>query len=362
MRALLSIVSLSILWGGFTVFSAKQSPKFQEEQHLWKADLLMKENNPKAALDELNLMRGLHKGHESILPVAPGFMQAALRSVNQVLADGTNAQFYADARNLQMYFFSTYLEHLASSDQPSLLERKPSLQEGRAIPKDFDVDSLKVAVNGKSLISFLESVSQKQKDDVLMSTLLAQRGANKAYPSLNQVDEIEGWYREYIDALELIGWSQGDSAFVKVSTRTDEFHMDEEALEVMGKIVCQGKLALLKDALNRLKSGEKKEQLELFESHAAGMGFGKFQLAATEIIQNEILVLYIGRFYFKSEEKKKRFLFFSWRSKDIEFWASTSVMYLDENVYSGIRDKLRESMIKAGHRYVDAVLVSNETV
>ena len=248
-----------------------------------------------------------------------------------------------------------YLANLPLSDQPFSREKSRTRTfERSTVPENLDLDSLQAAVDGKSLLSFVNGVSGQQKEDVLMSVLLAQRAANHSY---NSSSEVAQWYERFTETLEKIGWIREANPFSTVSASQTDFLMDKEALKVIESIATKGGLDLLKEALATLNKTENDQQLELFASHSTSGFFGNFQLGAADVTENGDLVLFLGSFYFKTTEQRKRFLFFTWKSKNVELWASAKKLTLVEAAYSKVRDDIK-NYATAGTRRFLAELIS----
>ena len=243
-----------------------------------------------------------------------------------------------------------YLTDLRLSDQP--FSREVSLArsvERSAVPENLDLDNLQAAVDGKSLLSFVDGVSGQQKEDVLMSVLLAQRAANHRY---NSSDEVAEWYKKFSKTLQEVGWIREANPFIKVSVSQNNFLMDKEALKAIESIATNGGLDLLKETLASLNETVNDQELELFASHSTAGFFGNFQLGAAEVTENGSLVLCLGSFYFRATAQRRRFLFFTWKSRDVVFWASAQKLTLNEDFYSNFRPMVKERATASTRRYI----------
>ena len=245
-----------------------------------------------------------------------------------------------------------YLANLSLSDQPFRQEssRSESVERNTVpVPEDLDLDNLQAVVDGKSLLSFVDRVSRQQKEDVLISVLLAQRAANYDY---NSSDEIESWYGKFAEVLGQVGWLVEDKPFKRIHENQNEFLMDKQALKAIESIATEGGLDLVKGVLTALNTASNDQQLELFETHSTSGTFGNFQLGTAGVTKKGDVVLILGSFYFRTTAERRRFLFFTWKSKDLEFWASAQKMILVEAIYSAVRDRIKDKATAGTRRYV----------
>ena len=250
-----------------------------------------------------------------------------------------------------------YLTNLSLSDQPFRQESSRTRSVERStIPEDLDLDSLQAVVDGKSLLSFVDRLSGQQKEDVFISILLAQRAANFRY---NSSDEVERWYGKFTEVLGKIGWLKEGEGFKRISESKNEFLMDKQALKAIESIASEGGLDLVKGILTALNEASNAQQLELFEAHSTSGSFGNFQLGNADVTENGDVVLFFGSFYFRTAAERRRFLFFSWKSKDVEFWASAHKMILVDAVYRTARDSIKDKATAGTRRYVSELRLAD---
>lgn len=192
--------------------------------------------------------------------------------------------------------------------------------------------TLQAAVDVGSLMSFVDGVGPTEKQDVLLSVQLAQRGASGKY---DRFEQTESWYQKYVEILEQLGWVGEQFAFAKYEQQQGELRMDQAALAIITAIATQNQLAVLQqglDALSKLADGD--GTISLFDFHSSMEGSGNFQLGSVQRSANGALSLAIGAFYFRSVDERKRFLFFRWGSQQVNFWTAAQRMTLNTDFYA----------------------------
>ena len=191
-------------------------------------------------------------------------------------------------------------------------------------------------VNVGSLLSFVEGVGEQEKNDVLYSVQLAQRGASGSFDRFTQT---QAWYGKYVEILQNLGWNADQWAFGHFDQVEGEFRMDQAALAIITAIATQNQLAVLQQsvaALSKLAEGD--SALSLFDFHSSMEGNGNFQLGAVQRAANGALSMALGAFYFRGVDERKRFLFFKWGSRQVNFWTSAQRLTLNSDFYARRRD------------------------
>ncbi len=193
-------------------------------------------------------------------------------------------------------------------------------------------------VNVGSLMSFVEGVSEQEKNDVLYSIQLAQRGASGAFDRFTQ---SQFWYQKYVEILENLGWATEQFAFTRFDQTEGEFRMDQAALAIITAIATQNQLAVLQESVAALsKLAEDDGTIQLFDFHSSMEGSGNFQLGAVQRTANGALTMAAGAFYFRSVDERKRFLFFKWGAQQVNFWTAAQRMTLNSDFYARRRNEV----------------------
>jgi hypothetical protein len=221
---------------------------------------------------------------------------------------------------------------------------------GAAIPPD-----LQAAVDVGSLMSFVDGVSPSEKQDVLLSVQLAQRGASGKY---DRFEQTESWYQKYVEILEQLGWVGEQFAFAKYEQHQGELRMDQAALAIITAIATQNQLSVLKEAVDALaKLAEDDGTIRLFDFHSSAQASGNFQIGAVQKSDNGALSLALGAFYFRSTDARRRFLFFSWGAQEVNFWTGAQKMTLNQEFYAGRREAVARKLGDSADEYIDDLVL-----
>jgi len=223
-------------------------------------------------------------------------------------------------------------------------------------PAAHQPDNLQAAVNTGSLLSFVDGVSAQDKDDILYSVQLAQRGASGGYDRFTQT---QSWYQKYIEILENLGWAGEQFAFSHFAQSEGEFRMDKEALAIISAIATQNQLAILQESVKALAAlAEEDGAIRLFDFHTSAQASGNFQLGAVQKAANGALALALGAFYYRSDDARRRFLFFGWGAQQVDFWTAAQKMTLNTDFYAlQCRDSVRLKLgVKADAYIADLAL------
>ena len=224
------------------------------------------------------------------------------------------------------------------ADKLTLRTQPRALQTG-------EVGELEAAVAAGSVIGTVDQLTPEQKSDVFHSILLAQLAATGQY---DRFDETEQWYRKYVEILGNIGWIVSQVAFHQVRTREARFRMDVAGLQAIKNIASTSGLSVLESSLQVLESLPSDDNaITLFDSKATLTESGNFQLGTADIGDDGAVTVSLGAFRFKANVRRQRFLFFSWNSQEVEFWAAVQVMKLNQEL------KARDVIAKRLNDFID---------
>lgn len=194
-------------------------------------------------------------------------------------------------------------------------------------PKD-----MQGAVDVGSVLSFVDGVRPEEREDVLYSVQLAQRAASGKF---DRHAEIEKWYNAYVDVLQGLGWVVEKFVFARHDQSEGELKMDESALSIVASAATGGMLTVLTAAITALRGlADKDHAIGLFERFAAADESGNFQLGAVERSDNGAMAMALGAFYYKSRDRRRKFLFWTWGANDVDFWTSAQKLTLNTGFYA----------------------------
>jgi hypothetical protein len=206
------------------------------------------------------------------------------------------------------------------------------------------------AVDVGSLVSFVGGVNPQERDDVLFSVQLAQRGASGAFDRFTQT---QSWYGIYVEILETLGWTVEQLAFARYEKDQGELRMDKAALELIMAIATQNQLTILTQAVKALEAlAEDDDTIELFDFHTTAKVSGNFQLGAVQKASNDALAMVLGAFHFKATDARRRFLFFSWGAQALDFWTAAQKMTLNTTLYARHRDSVQRKLGENADDYI----------
>lgn len=193
-------------------------------------------------------------------------------------------------------------------------------------------------VNVGSLLSFVDGIPSQARDDVLYSVQLAQRAASGTHDRFTQT---RAWYQTYIEVLENLGWAIDQFAFSLFDQSEGEFRMDQAALAIITAIATQNQLIVLQQSVAALsKLAEDDGTIRLFDFHSSMQGSGNFQLGVIQLSASGTLSMALGAFYFRTVDERRRFLFFKWGARQVNFWTAAQRMTLNTDFYARCRDEV----------------------
>ena len=211
-------------------------------------------------------------------------------------------------------------------------------------------DAFDARINVGSVVSFVDGLTAQERDDVLYSVQIAQRGASGAFDRFTQT---QSWYQKYIEILENLGWATEQMAFTRYDQSEGEFRMDQAAVKIIAAIATGGQLAVLQESLTALSSlAENDGAIRLFDFHASLEGSGNFQLGSVQKAGNGALSMALGGFYFRSMDEQRRFLFFKWGAKKVNFWTAAQRMTLNADFYAQNRESVRLRLVADASNFI----------
>ena len=200
-----------------------------------------------------------------------------------------------------------------------------------------------------SILSFVDGLDSQEKDDVLFSVQLAQRGASGAF---DRFTETRSWYGKYVEILENLGWATEQMAFTRFEQAEGEFRMDKAALAIITAIATQNQLAVLTEAVKALDGlAEEDGTIRLFDFHSSLQGSGNFQLGAVQKSSNGAIAMALGAFWFRSADERRRFLFFKWGAQEVNFWTAAQRMTFNTRFYEQRREDVM-AKLEDGRKFI----------
>lgn len=253
---------------------------------------------------------------------------------------------------------SAYLRDLTldppASSTPPLFARKRN-RKSKSLRSVTAQDHERAFVDAGSVLSFVEGVNRQEQEDVLYSVQLAQRAASGDF---DRFTRKQAWYNKYIEVLENVGWANEQLVFAQFDERESELRMDQAALAVIAAIATQNQLAVLKASIEALeKLQDEDHSISLFDLHASVENSGNFQFGSVQRLDNGALSMAVGAFYFRVTDRRRRFLFFKWGRKKVQFWTAAQRMTLNTDLYSKCRGLVQAKIASDADKYISQLVL-----
>ena len=204
--------------------------------------------------------------------------------------------------------------------------------------------SLQAAVNASSVISFVENLTPGQKEDVLLSTLFAQRAADaKADP----ITDRDGWYAIYSQVLGILGWSREASPFESSHKMQGNGSFDQVILATLAQIATGNQFKIVDSAIKALRGlADTDGKIKLFDFQTSRTSGGNFQIGSAEAA-GDVISMALGAFNFTFKDERKNILFVSWGKNELDYWIQAQKLALSPEIYADVRDKVKERLNEA---------------
>jgi len=232
-----------------------------------------------------------------------------------------------------------FIQNLELSEGDSSLKFKPIVKKGADVLEALEGNE--GIMNFKSLNSFVAGVSKRRQEDVLNSTLLAQRVATKAFPG---DEEVVNWYKKYFEVLTNIGWVIENKDFASFKSKSNRFEIENAIFEILSAALTGNQLAVLKTTIKAFKSlGDSDKRFLAFEKNTHSLKKGSFQLGiATD--ENDTISISASAFIIKTNKTITKILFFNLDRGSTELSYNISKATLNDDVYGQARDLIKEKL------------------
>ncbi|HEY9037683.1 MAG TPA: D-Ala-D-Ala carboxypeptidase family metallohydrolase [Roseovarius sp.] len=275
------------------------------------------------------------RGHNATWP--PSFRDAALPSRSPLL-DRAPRDLTERIAALHAVELAAPRQRRAQRAIPSAFS-DPARRSGGAFDPSSEIgahqQSLKAAVNASSVISFVDNLTPGQKEDVLLSTLFAQRAADtKADP----VKERAAWYDTYMKMLSLMGWVREAAPFEASQKMKGNGSFDQVILATLAQVATGNQFKIVESAIEALKGlADDDGKIELFDFETSSTTGGNFQIGSAES-SGDVVSMALGAFNFSFKDKKQNILFVSWGKNELDYWLSAQKLSLSPTIYGAVRE------------------------
>ncbi|WP_397450115.1 hypothetical protein [Pseudomonas sp. NA-150] len=230
----------------------------------------------------------------------------------------------------------------------SLVDPVPHMNSPMAFSIEEPKEPQSAAVAGGTLFGFTEGLSRQNKEDVDNSFLFATLVANKAF---NPETETQLWYGKFNQVLSTAGWLSFEWRYGKYRATQRRFSMDQVGLEILGSVIAAAalpgpaSLAMLKvagDAVAALKKSEK--PWRMFDQQTKTHQGGSFRVGACSEFKDGTVYVALGAVNFRAKSAVTNVLFWEWNDAEVDTYRGESNMVLNEGIYSGVRDLIRQKL------------------
>ncbi|SPF78741.1 hypothetical protein ALP8811_02672 [Aliiroseovarius pelagivivens] len=201
--------------------------------------------------------------------------------------------------------------------------------------------ALQSAVNASSVISFVENLTPQQKEDVLLSTLFAQRAADAAF---DPVKDRAAWFVKYMEMLSVLGWSR-EAAPVEASQKMKgNGSFDQVILATLAQVATGNQFRIVESAIEALRGLTQDDgKIKLFDFETSSSTGGNFQIGSAEAA-GHVISMALGAFNFTFKDRKQNVLFVSWGKNELDYWLSAQKLTLSPDIYADVRDIVRDKL------------------
>ena len=209
--------------------------------------------------------------------------------------------------------------------------------------------SLSAAVSASSVISFVENLTPGQKEDVLLSTLFAQRAADA---KANPVEQRSGWFDIYMDMLSLLGWVREAAPFTASQKMQGSGSFDKVILSTLAQVATGNQFKIVESAIEALRGlADDDGRIRLFDFETSQTTGGNFQIGSAEAA-GDVINIALGAFGFTYKDAKKNILFVSWGSNELDYWLSAQKLSLSPAIYDGVRELVKSKLDETRNRLI----------
>ncbi|MEL6678479.1 MAG: D-Ala-D-Ala carboxypeptidase family metallohydrolase [Pseudomonadota bacterium] len=195
-------------------------------------------------------------------------------------------------------------------------------------------DDAPAAINGRTLMSFVDPLPAEQRRDVLYSTQFAQRAADAR---VDPTKDREAWWAIYTRALAAVGWVTQGAPYRRLTTDKASFEFDAAVLDILAAVASGGQLAAITATLDALKGlADDNARIKLFDFHTQTTVGGSFHLAAAESGPTGAISMALGALQYRNVDKQQNILFFKWGSQSTDVWVAAQSLTFNVDFYEDV--------------------------
>lgn len=273
-----------------------------------------------------------------LLPVDPGAAPVVHSPTGKLdLADRIATLFATVLAKPRSAPDGTVHSAFAESTSRSSEEFDPSTTNATAIAQQ----ALQSAVNASSVISFVDNLTPLQKEDVLLSTLFAQRAADAVF---DPVKDRAAWFVKYMDLMSLMGWSREAAPFEASQRMKGNGSFDQVILATLAQVATGNQFSIVESAIEALRGLTQDDgKIKLFDFETSSSTGGNFQIGSAEA-SGEVISMALGAFNFTYKDRKQNLLFVTWGKNELQYWLSAQKLALSPVIYADVREIIRDKL------------------
>ncbi|WP_133486878.1 D-Ala-D-Ala carboxypeptidase family metallohydrolase [Aliiroseovarius marinus] len=201
--------------------------------------------------------------------------------------------------------------------------------------------ALQSAVNASSVISFVDNLTPLQKEDVLLSTLFAQRAADAAF---DPVKERAAWFVKYMELMSVMGWSREAAPFEASQRMKGNGSFDQVILATLAQVATGNQFRIVESAIEALRGLTQDDgKIKLFDFETSSSTGGNFQIGSAEA-SGDVISMALGAFNFTFKDRKQNLLFVTWGKNELQYWLSAQKLALSPVIYADVREIIRDKL------------------
>lgn len=245
-----------------------------------------------------------------------------------------------------------FLRRIPLAAEPKSAELEATSAFARSVPRAGDEldlqdpslpaqQKLRAAVTGAGVVSLFDTLSPGQKEDVLLSTLFAQRAADHAH---DPISDQQAWYRLYSEVLSWLGWTRVSNGIETQQRLKTNGSFDTVVIPALATVASGNQMSIVTAALDALRElSEEDGAIKLFDLQTRRSAGSSFQIASAEASGADITMA-LGAFAFKHVDQRRNLLFVSWGRKKVDFWLSVQRLILSSAAYDDVREVIKERL------------------
>lgn len=220
----------------------------------------------------------------------------------------------------------------------------------------FETTKQQAVVVGSDVMAFVPGIQAEVRSALSDSALLAQLVANQKHPDQ---EDVLGWFTDYFQVLQTIGWTVQDNGFVEYAETGEGFEVHEKILEFAAVALgpAPAALAVVTATLNALKDVDSNAGwITIFNRETQHAKAGRFQISVAEPdAQGGVLVTMMA-FALKAEKTVTQVLFFKVKKTEATLRKHEGKASINMDALKDLRDPIRKKVRDFQLSYIAGLL------